>query len=88
MPTSSPVWSLNQIEIDSGIQNRFRHISSRSSDGGVFGEKPWRRIPDFDSREDRLINIEDIVDSYAYLYREQPNAWSFELDLRTSFETW
>lgn len=57
-------------------------------DGGVFGEKLRRRIPDLDSREDRLINIEGIVDSYAYLYHQQPSAWSCELDLRTSLETW
>lgn len=31
MPASSPVWILNQIEIDSGIPNRFRQIASRSN---------------------------------------------------------
>jgi len=64
------------------------HIGHVVIDGGVYGEKLRNRIPDFESRQDRLINIEGIVDSYAFLYRQQPSAWSFEVDVRTSLETW
>lgn len=64
------------------------HVGHVIIDGGIFGEKLRKRIPDFDSRQDRLINIEGIVDSYAFLYRQQPSAWSFEVDVRTSLETW
>ena len=64
------------------------HVGHVVIDGGVYGEKLRKRIPDFESRQDRLINIEGIVDSYAFLYRQQTNAWSFDVDVRTSLETW
>jgi NAD(P)-dependent dehydrogenase (short-subunit alcohol dehydrogenase family) len=64
------------------------HVGHVVIDGGILGEKLRKRIPDFDSRQDRLIDIEGIVDSYAFLYRQPPSAWSFELDVRTSLETW
>ena len=35
-----------------------------------------------------MINLEGIVDSYVYLHRQHPQAWTFELDLRTSMEKW
>ncbi len=64
------------------------HVGHVVVDGGIFGEKLRKRIPDIDSRQDRLINIEGIVDCYAFLYRQPPSAWSFEVDVRTSLETW
>lgn len=64
------------------------HVGHVVVDGGIYGEKLRKRISDFDSRQDRLIDIEGIVDCYAFLYRQQPNAWSFEIDIRTSLETW
>jgi NAD(P)-dependent dehydrogenase (short-subunit alcohol dehydrogenase family) len=39
-------------------------------------------------REDSLIDIEGIVDGFAFLYRQPERAWSFELDVRTSKEKW
>jgi hypothetical protein len=41
---------------------------------GVYGEKLRKRVPDFESRRDWLINIEGIVDSYALLFHQQPSA--------------
>ena len=47
-----------------------------------------RRFPDADSRRDRMIDIEGIVECYAFLYRQHHKAWSFEVDVRTSLESW
>ena len=31
-----------------------------------------------------MISIQGIVDAYEFLYDQPPNAWTFELDVRTS----
>ena len=35
-----------------------------------------------------MINIEGIVDGYVFLYHQPRNAWTFEIDVRTSKERW
>jgi hypothetical protein len=35
-----------------------------------------------------MIDIEGIVECYAFLYRQPHKAWSFEVDVRTSLESW
>jgi hypothetical protein len=35
-----------------------------------------------------MIDIEGIVECYAFLYRQHHKAWSFEVDVRTSLESW
>ena len=59
-------------------------------DGAIAGEKIMKRIPNFTEKMDegQLINLEGIVDSYVFLYKQSPQAWTFELDLRTSKEKW
>ena len=49
-----------------------------------------RRLPELAKKlgEDGMIKIEGIVDGYVYLYNQLPQAWTFELDLRTSIEKW
>jgi hypothetical protein len=64
------------------------HVSHVVVDGAVDGEKIRRRFPDADSRRDRMVDIEGIVECYAFLYRQQQKAWSFEIDVRTSLESW
>jgi hypothetical protein len=66
------------------------HVGHVVVDGGIGGEKLSLRVPDFANRveQGQLIGIEGIVDAYAFLHGQPRNAWSFELDLRTSKETW
>jgi NAD(P)-dependent dehydrogenase (short-subunit alcohol dehydrogenase family) len=64
------------------------HVGHVVVDGAVNGEKIRRRFPDADSRQDRMIEIEGIVECYAFLYRQPHKAWSFEVDVRTSLESW
>jgi NAD(P)-dependent dehydrogenase (short-subunit alcohol dehydrogenase family) len=64
------------------------HVGHVVVDGAVDGDKIRKRFPDAASRADRLLDIEGIVDCYAFLYRQPPKAWSFEVDVRTSLEPW
>ena len=57
-------------------------------DGAVDGEKIRKRFPDADSRRGRMLDIEGIVECFAFLYRQHHKAWSFEVDVRTSVENW
>jgi NAD(P)-dependent dehydrogenase (short-subunit alcohol dehydrogenase family) len=66
------------------------HVGHVVVDGGIGGEKLGRRLPDFSNRLERgeLIEIEGIVDAFAFLHKQKRTAWSFEVDVRTSEETW
>jgi NAD(P)-dependent dehydrogenase (short-subunit alcohol dehydrogenase family) len=66
------------------------HVGHVVVDGGIGGEKLSRRLNDFSSRLDQgqLIEIEGIVDAFAFLHKQKRTAWSFEVDVRTSKETW
>jgi hypothetical protein len=64
------------------------HVGHVVVDGGIAGDKIFSRVPDAASREDSLISIAAIVDAFAFLYGQPPRGWSFELDVRTSRETW
>ena len=66
------------------------HIGHVVIDGAIAGEKILNRIPNFAEKldEGRLINLEGIVDGYVFLYKQSAQAWTFELDLRTSKEKW
>ena len=66
------------------------HVGHVVVDGAIAGEKIMNRIPNFAEKLDdgRLINLEGIVDGYVFLYRQSTQAWTFELDLRTSKEKW
>jgi NAD(P)-dependent dehydrogenase (short-subunit alcohol dehydrogenase family) len=66
------------------------HVGHVVVDGGIGGEKLLNRLPDGASRlaEGRLIGIEGIVEGFVFLYRQPRSAWSFEIDVRTSKESW
>ena len=66
------------------------HVSHVIVDGGLAGERIKQRLSDFDQRvkEGKLINIENVTDAYMFLYNQSKDAWTFELDLRTSQENW
>ena len=66
------------------------HVGHVIIDGAIAGDKIKRRLPELAKKlgEDGMIKIEGIVDGYVYLYNQLPQAWTFELDLRTSIEKW
>jgi NAD(P)-dependent dehydrogenase (short-subunit alcohol dehydrogenase family) len=64
------------------------HVGHVVVDAAIAGDKIFSRFPDAAGREDSLIDIEGIVDAFAFLYRQPERAWSFELDVRTSKEKW
>jgi NAD(P)-dependent dehydrogenase (short-subunit alcohol dehydrogenase family) len=64
------------------------HVGHVIVDGAIAGEKIFQRFPDAAGREDSLVSIEGIVDAFAFLYRQPPRAWSFEVDVRTNKEKW
>ena len=66
------------------------HVSHVIVDGGLAGERIKQRLSDFEERvkEGKLINIENVTDAYMFLYNQSKDAWTFELDLRTSQENW
>ena len=66
------------------------HISHVIVDGGLAGERIKQRLSDFEERvkEGKLINIENVTEAYMFLYNQSKDAWTFELDVRTSQENW
>ena len=66
------------------------HVSHVIVDGGLAGERIKQRLSDFEERvkEGKLINIESVTDAYMFLYNQNKDAWTFELDVRTSQEKW
>ena len=70
------------------------HVAHVIIDGGIAGEKQFSRFTTGDGRAldsahlDNLISLEGLADAYWYLYCQKRQAWTFELDLRTSNENW
>jgi NAD(P)-dependent dehydrogenase (short-subunit alcohol dehydrogenase family) len=66
------------------------HVGHVVVDGPIGGEKIKRGLPEYAAKlgEDGMINIDGIVDGYVYLYQQPRQAWTFELDVRTSLEKW
>ena len=64
------------------------HVGHVVVDGAIAGDKIFKRFPEFANNQERLVGIEGIVDAFAFLYRQPPRAWSFEVDVRTSHEKW
>ena len=66
------------------------HVGHVIVDGGLAGERIKQRLSDFDQRvkDGKLIDIESVTDAYMFLYNQNKNAWTFELDVRTSKENW
>lgn len=66
------------------------HIGHVVVDGPIGGDKIMTRFPDAVKKlgEGGLISIEGIVDGFVYLYKQPKRAWTFEVDVRTSIESW
>ena len=66
------------------------HVGHVIIDGPIGGEKIKKGLPEYAERlgEAGMISLQGIVDAYEFLYDQFPNAWTFELDVRTSLEKW
>ena len=66
------------------------HVGHVVIDGPIGGEKIKKGLPEYAERlgEAGMISIQGIVDAYEFLYDQPSNAWTFELDVRTSLEKW
>ncbi len=66
------------------------HVGHVVIDGPIGGDKIIRGFPEYATRlgDEGLINLEGIVDGFQFLYKQPRNAWSFEVDVRTSQEKW
>jgi NAD(P)-dependent dehydrogenase (short-subunit alcohol dehydrogenase family) len=66
------------------------HVGHIIVDGGLAGDRLKHRVSDFEERvkDGKLIDIESVTDAYMFLYNQNKNAWTFELDIRTSKENW
>lgn len=66
------------------------HVGHVVVDGPIGGDKIIKGLPEFakNKGESGMIDLRGIVDLYELMYRQPRNAWSFEIDVRTSVETW
>jgi NAD(P)-dependent dehydrogenase (short-subunit alcohol dehydrogenase family) len=66
------------------------HVGHVVIDGPIGGDKIIKGFPEYANRlgEEGLISLEGIVDAFQYLYKQPRTGWSFEVDVRTSQETW
>jgi len=66
------------------------HVGHVVVDGPIGGEKIKTMLPEYAKKlgDEGMISIEGIVDGYAFLYHQPKNAWTFEIDVRTSKESW
>ena len=66
------------------------HVGHVIVDGPIGGEKVKKGYPQYAEKlgDAGMISLDGIVDGYVYLYNQQPNAWGFEVDVRTAIETW
>lgn len=66
------------------------HVCHVVIDGGIAGQK-WLDRNDgemSEAQKKQLISLEGLTDVYWNLHQQQPEAWSFEIDVRTSLEAW
>ena len=66
------------------------HVGHVVIDGPIGGEKIKKGFPQYAEKlgDAGMISIQGIVDAYEYLHDQPRNAWSFEVDVRTSLENW
>ena len=66
------------------------HVGHVIVDGAINGDKIKTRWPEYAEKlgDEGMISIDGIVDAYEFLYKQPVTAWTFEVDLRTSIESW
>ena len=65
------------------------HVAHVVIDGGIDGDRLRRLRPGSitERGEDGLLGIDAIAEAYWQIHRQQPSAWSQEIDLRPFKET-
>ena len=67
------------------------HVGHVIVDGAVEGDRLRTLVPKLaDEWRDKgvMIDIEQIVNAFIYLWQQSPSGWSFEMDVRTAREAW
>ena len=66
------------------------HVGHVVVDGAIAGEKIRKGLPQVAQRlgEHGMVDLEGIAGAFEFLHDQPPQAWSFELDLRTALERW
>jgi len=66
------------------------HVGHVVIDGPIDGDKVVLGLPEYAERlgEEGRIDLDGIVEAFVFLHRQPRRAWTFELDLRTSSESW
>ena len=66
------------------------HVAHVIVDGGIGGEKGLSRFESALDQEslNRYISLQGLTETYWNLYKQDSRAWTFEIDLRTSMESW
>lgn len=66
------------------------HVGHVVIDGPIGGDKIKQGFPDYAAKlgDAGMIDLDGIADGFEFLYRQQPRAWTFELDVRTARERW
>ncbi len=66
------------------------HVGHVVVDGPIGGDKIMQGFPEYAEKlgPEGMISIEGLVDGFVYLYNQPANAWTFEIDVRTSVERW
>ena len=66
------------------------HVGHVVVDGGIDGDKLRKGRPEMVQRfgEERLIDLGGLADAYWFLHQQSPQAWTFELDMRSKVEPW
>ncbi len=66
------------------------HVGHVIIDGGIAGDKWFSRLEKAPDKEimKQFVSLQGLADAYWNLYQQSPQAWSFEIDLRTSIESW
>ena len=66
------------------------HVGHVVVDGPIGGEKIIKGIPEYAEKlgQDGMIDLKGITDAFSFLFHQPKNAWTFELDVRTSKEKW
>ncbi len=65
------------------------HVAHIIIDGVIDGEMINKRAPDLKNKlgDSGMLNPDDIADAYWQVHHQAPSAWTFELDLRPSVES-
>lgn len=65
------------------------HVGHVVIDGVISGDAVKRRFPQIEEHlgEDGMLSLDALADAYWMLHRQQPSAWTLELDLRPHKES-